>query len=112
MLGGNLVNYPGEVGTPSADLLLIKIFFDSVISMPGAKFANADISNFYLMMPLDRPEYARIKLSNILEEIIVEYNLHKKATPDGWAYIKIVRGMYRLPQSGILANEFLEKCLN
>ena len=64
------------------------------------------------MTPLDRPEYARIKLSDILEEIIVEYNLHKKATLDGWAYIKLVRGMYRLPRSLILANELLEKCLN
>ena len=30
--GGNLIHYPDDVGTPTADLLLIKIFLNSVIS--------------------------------------------------------------------------------
>jgi hypothetical protein len=69
-MGGNLINYPEDVGIPTANLLLIKIFFNSVISTPGAKFATADISNFYLMTPLKQPEYAKIKLSDIPEEVI------------------------------------------
>ena len=32
-------------------LLLIKIFLNSMISMLGAQFATAVISNFYLMTP-------------------------------------------------------------
>ena len=75
-LGGNLINYPDDVGMPTADLLLIKIFLNSVISTPGAKFANADISNFYLMTPLKRPEFARVKLSDIPDEIIQLYGLN------------------------------------
>eukprot|EP00804_Cyclotella_cryptica_P002310 CCRYP_004049-RA/>CCRYP_004049-RA protein AED:0.34 eAED:0.37 QI:0/-1/0/1/-1/1/1/0/498 len=51
-MGGNLINYPEDVGTPTANLLLIKIFLNSVISTDSARFANADISNFYLMTPL------------------------------------------------------------
>ena len=43
-MGGNLINYPNDVGTPTANLLLIKIFLNSVISTRGARFANADIS--------------------------------------------------------------------
>jgi len=39
------------------DLLLIKNFLNSVISSDGAKFATADLSNFYLMTPLKRAEY-------------------------------------------------------
>jgi hypothetical protein len=66
-MGGNLINYTEDVGTPTANLLLIKIFLNSVISTPGAKFANADISNSYLMTPLKRPEYAKIRLSDIPE---------------------------------------------
>jgi len=31
-----------------------------------------DIANFYLMTPLKRPEYVKIKLSDIPEEIIVK----------------------------------------
>ena len=64
-MGGNLINYHEDVGTPMANLLLIKIFINSVISTKGAKFANADLSNFYLMMPLKWPEYAKIKISDI-----------------------------------------------
>ena len=52
MLGGNLVNYPDDVGTPTANLLLIKILLNSAISTPGAKFETTDISIFYLMTPL------------------------------------------------------------
>jgi len=81
-MGGNLINYPEDVGTPTANLLLIKIFLNSIISMRGAKFAGVDLTNFYLMTPLKRPEYAKIKLSDIPEEAIKEYNLHQYATPD------------------------------
>ena len=111
-MGGNLINYPEDVGTPTANLLLIKIFFNSVISTPGAKFATADISNFYLMTPLKRPEYAKIKLSDIPEEVIKEYKLNEKTTPDGWIYIKVIRGMYGLPQAGSLGHDLLETRLN
>jgi hypothetical protein len=69
-MGGNLINYPDDVGDPTANLLLIKIFLNSVISTKGAKFANTDLANFYLMSPLKRPEYAKIKLADIPEEVI------------------------------------------
>jgi hypothetical protein len=71
-----------------------------------------DISNFYLMTPLLRPEYLRIKLTDLPEEIIKEYNLRDKVTKNGSIYIKVTKGMYGLPQAGLLANELLEKRLN
>jgi hypothetical protein len=67
-MGGNLINYPEDVGTPTANLLLIKIFLNSVVSTRGARFANVNISNFYLMTPLRRKEYTKIRLSDIPEE--------------------------------------------
>eukprot|EP00804_Cyclotella_cryptica_P021956 CCRYP_000903-RA/>CCRYP_000903-RA protein AED:0.16 eAED:0.16 QI:0/0/0/1/1/1/4/0/960 len=66
---------PGEVATPTAEMLTAKLLFNSVISTPGAKFMTMDISNFYLMTPLPRPEYLRLKLSDIPTEIIREYRL-------------------------------------
>jgi hypothetical protein len=108
-MGGNLINYPEDVGTPTANLLLIKIFLNSVISTAGARFANADISNFYLMTPLNRPEYAKIRMLDIPEEVINEYNLREKAMPDGWIYIEVIRGMYGLPQAGSLGHALLEE---
>ena len=112
VVGGNRINYPGEVATPTAYMLVAKTLFNSVISTLGAKFTTMDISNFYLMTPLKRPEYIRIKLTDIPQEIIDEYKLMDKATPDGSIHIVANKGMYGLPQSGLLANEVLEKRLN
>ncbi len=74
---------PRRLVTPMANLLVIKILFNSVISLDGAKFATADISNFYLMMPLKQQEFTNVKLEDIPEEIVKEYNLQDKAIPDG-----------------------------
>ena len=112
VVGGNKINYPGEVATPTAEMLVAKLLFNSVVSTPGARFMTMDLSNFYLMTPLKRPEYVKIKMNDIPEEIRAEYKLHDLATPDGYVYIEITKGMYGLPQAGLLANELLEKRLN
>jgi hypothetical protein len=106
-LGGNLIHYPEDVGTPTANLLLIKIFLNNVISTDEAKFAMADLSNFYLMMPIKQPEYGRVKQTDIPDETIDEYNLCEKATPVGLVYFKVVQGMYGLPQSVSNSNDEL-----
>ena len=111
-VGGNRINYPGEVGTPTADMLLVKVLLNSVISTPGAKFMTADISNFYLNTPLPRFEYMKLKLSDIPPEVIAEYKLEEKVAADGHVYVEIRRGMYGLPQAGLIAQELLEKRLN
>ncbi|KAL7474338.1 hypothetical protein ACHAW6_000313 [Cyclotella cf. meneghiniana] len=93
-------------------MLVAKILFNSIISTPGAKFMTMDISNFYLMTPLPRPKYIRVKLLDLPEEIIKEYILRDKANKKGYIFLKVVKGMYGLPQAGLLANELLEKLLN
>jgi hypothetical protein len=102
-VGGNLINYPGDCGTPTADLLTVKLLLNSVISTKGAKFMMLDISNFYLMTPLKCKEYVRMKLTDFLANVIAHYKLNEKATPDGFVYVAIKKGMYGLPQAGILA---------
>ena len=52
-----------------------------------------NISNFYLMTPLKRKEYARMKISDFPENVIEHYNLREKATPDRFVYVAIKRGM-------------------
>eukprot|EP00956_Cyclotella_meneghiniana_P007511 scaffold10157_cov47-Cyclotella_meneghiniana.AAC.2 len=44
-------------------------------------------------------------MSDIPEEIILEYKLRDKVSKEGSIYIMAIRGMYGLPQSGLLANE-------
>eukprot|EP00956_Cyclotella_meneghiniana_P034829 scaffold108469_cov21-Cyclotella_meneghiniana.AAC.1 len=96
--GGNLINYPGELTTNTADLTTSKLLWNSTLSTPGAKFACADIGNFYLATPMDRYEYMRIKADIIPEEFKKAYNLHSKIYK-GYVYCEIRRGMYGLPQS-------------
>jgi hypothetical protein len=108
-VGSNRINYPGEVATPTAEMLVEKLLFSSFISTKGAHFMAMDISNFYLMTPLHWPKYIKIKLSDIPEEIIIKYKLHKLATPDSNVYIMANKVMYGIPQAGLLANELLEK---
>ena len=53
----------------------------------------------------------RIKISDIPDEIIEQYNLKSLVTPEGYVYCKINRGMYGLPQAGLIAQELLQKRL-
>ena len=76
-MGGDRVNYLDEVGTPTADLLLVKTHLNSVISTQLAQYLTLDISKFYLNTPMERFEYARIPMMDIPDEIIAEYNLTK-----------------------------------
>ncbi len=69
-VGGDKINYPGAVATPTAEMIVTKILFNSVISTKEAKFKSIDISNFYLNSPLPRPEFVKIKINDIPEEII------------------------------------------
>jgi hypothetical protein len=109
-IAGNRIVYPGDVGTPTASLELVKLMLNSVVSRRGAKFACFDVSNFYLGTPLDRPEYVRIRLADIPQEFIDEYDLHA-FVHNGWVYFSIHKGCYGLPQSGKLANDQLRKRL-
>ena len=111
-VGGNRINCPDDCSTPTAELLTVKLLLNSVISTPGAKFMTMDISDFYLMTPLKRKEYLRMKLSNMPDAIQNQYNLKELATADGHVYLAVKRGMYGLPMAGILAQELLEKRLN
>jgi hypothetical protein len=55
--GGNRVHFPGDAGTPTADLLTLKLLINSIISTAGAKFMTMDIKDFYLNIPMARYEY-------------------------------------------------------
>ena len=100
-MGGDRTNCPFDCRTPAADLVTIKLLFNSVISTPGAKFMTIDISNFYLNTPMDRYEYMRMKLDMFPDDVIEEYKLRDKVEPNGYVYIEVRKGMYGLPQAGL-----------
>jgi hypothetical protein len=106
-VGGNLICYPGDLGTNTALLEPIKLMINSVILRKGARFACIDIKNFYLDTPMEDPEYVRIIITDIPEEFILEYGLAGLEDKNRWIYFEIRRGCYGLPQAGILANNLL-----
>ena len=59
--------------------------------------------------PLPEPEYLKLHISVIQDEIIAAYNLQTLQYEKGWCYIKISKCMYGLKQSGIIANQELQK---
>ena len=109
-VGGNLINYPGRVSTNTADITTAKCLWNSTISKKHAKFMCDDVKNFYLNTPMDRPEYMKIPIDLIPPEIIIEYKL-LDLVHEGYVYIEINKGMYGLPQAGLLANKLLGKRL-
>jgi len=70
-----------------------------------------DIKDFYLNTPMARYECMCLHSTDMPEDVIKHYNLHDKATPDGYIYCEIQKGMYGLPQAGIIAQQLLKELL-
>ena len=78
------VEIESTTGTPTADLLTVKLLLDSVISTAHAKFMTIDIKDFYLMTPMDCYEYFKMKLDLFPEDIVEEYDLRNKVDDRGF----------------------------
>ena len=105
-VGGNLIDYPGNLSMKVADMTTFKILVNSTLSTPGAHWLGLDVKNYYLGTPMDDYEYMFIPINSIPEEIIAHYKL-RDLVHNGRVYIEIQRGMYGLPQAGILAEQQL-----
>jgi len=68
--GGNLIFYPKELTTRTADLITTKVLWNSVLSTLNAKYACIDIKNMYLATPMERYEYMTIPVHLIPEEFM------------------------------------------
>jgi hypothetical protein len=106
--GGDQIQYPGKVST--SGMTTAKIFLNSVLSTPEVCFCAFDIKDFYLNTPMERFEYIWIPVHQIPKEIYEQYNL-QDITHNGFVYVEIRKGIYGLPQAGILANTQVIKLL-
>jgi hypothetical protein len=109
---GDRINHPDDVGMPTADRTLLKCLANSIISTPGARCIILDMKDFYLNTPMKGKEYMRLKMTDIPDKIIKEYNLQELVTEDGYLYCAINKGMYGLAQAGIIAQELLAERLS
>ena len=90
----------------AAYLAAVKLLLNSVVSTKDANFTTADIKDFFYASFLPDPEYMKMKLRIIPQNIIDQYQL-QDLQENGWVYMKIVKDMPGLKQSARLANERL-----
>ena len=85
-VGGNLINCPGYVSTPTADTTTAKIVINSTISTPKAKYLVGDVKIFSLGTTMTCYEYLRLSITIIPQETIDQYNL-LPLVRNGYVYI-------------------------
>ena len=86
-------------------MMTVKMHLTSVILTRGAQYCTIDLKDFYLNTPMEWSDYMRMTLKDLPQEFFNMYNLTKIAEDDGHVYIRIQKGMYGLPQAGILAQQ-------
>jgi hypothetical protein len=75
-VGGDRLDYSGNVATSTADITTFKILINSTLSTEDAAMMMMDIKNYYIGTPLPRFEYMKMPLSRFPEEIVQNYNLN------------------------------------
>jgi hypothetical protein len=69
-VGGDRLDYSGDVATSTTDITTFKILIKSTISTKDAVMMMMDIEKYYLGTPLPHYEYMRMLLSRFPEEIV------------------------------------------
>ena len=104
--------YTGATSTESADIKIVKVHTNHTISLIGAKCCALDISNMYLNNVLPSPEYMRIHISMIPDDIQSKYGIDDDyVDTKGFVYFEITKTIYGLAQSGRLAHDDLKQHL-
>jgi hypothetical protein len=62
-VGGNILNYSGDVATSTADIKTFKILINSTFSTEDAAMMMMDIKHYYIGTTLPRFEYMTMLLS-------------------------------------------------
>ena len=104
-IGGDQIDYPGATAAFVATLETVRVLSNAAVS-EDADIMTADIADFYLGTPLDRPEYMRISIKHVPQDIIDKYQL-QSFIHDGYLLMEITKGIYGLKQAGKLAQDRL-----
>ena len=105
-VGGNKIDYPGDVSTPTADLTTTKLLWNSVISTPGARYMCIDIKDYYLNNAMDAPEFMWVPVAMLPQQVMDAYHL-APLVRNNMVLVRIEKGMYGLPQAGRIAQDRL-----
>ena len=81
-----------DASSVAASIATGKLLLNGAVSTKDAIFTKVDIKDFFCASFLPDPEYMKMKLRIIPQEIIDQYHL-QDLQENGWVYMKIVKGM-------------------
>ena len=97
-VGGDRLDFCADASSVAASLATVKRLLNRVVSTEDAIFTTADIKDFFYASFLPYPEYMKMKLKIIPQEIIDQYQ-PQDLEENGWVYMNIVKGMPGLKQA-------------
>jgi hypothetical protein len=97
-IGGDRIAYPFDTTAVTAEMESLKILLNCMIS-EHANWSTIDLTDFYLGTALSHPEYIRIPLRLIPENVIAFYNLQPFISGNA-LFCSVHKTHYGLPQAG------------
>ena len=70
-------------------LTTVKLLLNCIVSRINAHLMKIYIKGFYLNTPMARSKYMRLKLSDLPESVVQQYNVKAKSTRDGYVHVDI-----------------------
>ena len=64
-VGGNRIEYLGNIATPNVELATVRLHLNSVILDVNSSYMTVDIKDYYLGTSMNRYEYMRIPVKHI-----------------------------------------------
>jgi hypothetical protein len=104
-IGGDRTNFTGAVSSRTASLEVVRILLNSVLA-DDVDFMACDVTDYYLGTPMERPEFMCMNRRQLSPTIIAEYDLEQYFQNNVMHFI-VTKGMYRLPQAGLLTQQRL-----
>jgi hypothetical protein len=107
--GGNQSSFDGARSSQTVEYTTVKCLLNAVVT-ENADHITLDLEDFYLFTDLTEPEYMRMPLALI--PISLRKELGMQDLPDNTSILwKVVKGLYGMPQAGLLAKLELNKLL-
>jgi hypothetical protein len=76
-VGGDRIDYPGEVATKMADLTATNSILNSTLPTKHVMYMNMDMKNYYIGTPMMQYEYMKIQVRDIQVRTMIKYILYE-----------------------------------
>ena len=113
VVGGDKLSTHLDICSPAISVVDTKLHLNSTIpdASRGARYATADIKDFFLQSPMRQFQYMRVHKRYIPPEIRTEYTLmDTHYNSNNYIYLEIRKGTYGLKEAAILA--YNQLCLH